>query len=576
MKNKIYILFIVIVGFCITSCNDDFFDTTSDTDLTTDNYWTSTDDYRLVLNGLYTFYTGHGTKWTQSPICWGDKNSDNLVPDDVYEWAAGIYTVPSSDANYTYSTVRTINTLLEAADENTAGLTDAELAPYIAEAKFFKAEFYFEKCKRYGAYVWLDDVLTDDSEELYSARTPRSVVMDSVLSCINYAIDNLEDNTSNNSYINRNIALAAKSRMMLYEGTYRKYHNEGNYTECLQEAYDAALELMESGNYSLESDYATLFGQIDKTESSEAIMIKNYDYDLLTTSTNYGLAINIPYESVSRSMVNSYLCSDGLPISQSSLYDESGGWTTVFNNRDPRLSASVAGPGSEILDGKYPNIEGAYVNATETPDIQNVLYIAPTGYVMVKHYQENSYDYNLAQKGALDAIIYRYGEVLLNYAEAACELGILTQDDVDKSINLLRERVGMPDMIIADLVKDEDSDFPDISATLDEIRRERRVELAFENFRHDDLMRWAAGDLLANRLLGMKLCDSSGDILSAYNGVYDNVEIGSDIYVDSDGYIWPYASDLPDGRTFSDKFYLYPLPTDQLTLNKNLTQNPGW
>jgi hypothetical protein len=583
MKNKIYLLIIVFVGLSISSCNDDFFDTTSDTDLTEDNYWTSADDYRLVLNGLYTFYTGHSTKWTNSPIVWGDKLSDNLVPDDVEDYVAGNYTVPSTDASYTYTTVRTINTLLEAAEENTAGLTDAELTPYIAEAKFFKAEFYFQKVKRYGNYSWLDDVLTEDSEELYEARTDRDEVMDSVLSCINYAIENLtNDDTDNNGYINVNMALAAKSRMMLYEGTYRKYHDDGDYTDYLQASYDASLELMESGDYSLESDYATLFGQIDKTASSECILIKNYEYDLLTTGTNFMLSYNQPLESVSKSMVNQYLCSDGLPISQSTLFDESGGWTTEFDNRDSRLSASVAGPDATMLYGKYPNIEGAYVSSTETPDIQNSLWVAPSGYVLTKHYQFNSADSILAQLGALDAIIYRYGEVLLNYAEAASELGTLTQDDIDISINLLRARAGMPDMTIADLVKDEDSDFPDISATLDEIRRERRVELAFENFRHDDLMRWYQGDLLEDRLLGFKLCDSNGDILSAYEGVYDNVDVSTDtssdadIYVDSDGYIWPYATDLPDGRSFSTKFYLYPIPTDELTLNENLTQNPGW
>ncbi|WP_372754443.1 RagB/SusD family nutrient uptake outer membrane protein [Labilibaculum sp.] len=565
MKNKIYLLLLLaIVAF--SGCSDDeFFDTLSDTDLETDLYWTTATDYELVCNGLYTFYTGHSTKWTNSPIVFGDDKSDNLVPETVNEWAAGLYTVPSSDASYTYSTVRTINTLLEAADET--DLTFTEISTYVGEANFFKAEFYFEKCKRYGAYQWLDEVLDEDSGDLYSARDSRNTCMDSAMACINRAIDYLDEGTSNHSRIHRNIALAAKARMALHEGTYRKYHDSGDYTEYLQEAYDAALELMESGDYSLQSDFRTLFSQEDKSDSPEVILMKDYEVDLLTTAILYELNYNNNNEGVSKSLVDDFLCTDGLPISQSSLYDESEGWFTEFNNRDSRLSVTVAAPDSEWLDGTYPNINGAYVSGTETPEINNTIGVSTTGYLIEKHWDNNATNTALAQWAAYDAIIYRYGETLLIYAEAAYELGVLTQDDVDKSINLLRARAGMPDMVIADLVKDADSDFSDIDATLDEIRRERRVELAIENFRYDDLMRWAAGDLLENRLLGMKF-------MASY---YPNVEVDSDLYLDDDGYIWPYATDLPDGRTFtSPQMYLYPLPTDELTLNPNLTQNPGW
>lgn len=564
MKKKIYLLLVAIMAF--SACSDDeFFDTLSDTDLETDLYWTTSTDFELVCNGLYTFYKGHNTKWTNSTVVFGDDCSDNLVPEDYNEFAAGLYTVPSSDASYTYSTIRTINTLLEAAE--TTDLTFSDIQTYVGEAYFFKAEFYFEKCKRYGAYKWLDDVLDEDSEELYEARDSRNTCIDSAMVCINKAIDYLDEGTANNSRINRNIALACKARMALHEGTYRKYHDSGDYEDLLQEAYDAAYELMQSGDYSLQSDFATLFNQEDKSESPEVILMKDYELDLLTTATLTVINGNGNKEGVSKSLVDAFLCSDGLPISQSPLYSDSLGWFSEFNNRDPRLSATVAGPDSELLDGTYPNITGAYVSDTETPEIDNSINVSTTGYLMQKHWEDNATNVALAQWAAYDAILYRYGEILLIYAEAAYELGILTQSDIDISINLLRARAGMPDMVIADLVKDENSDFPDIDVVLDEIRRERRIELALENFRHDDLMRWAAGELLEDTLKGFKFMPE----------YYPNVEVGTDVYLTDDGCLWPYYDDFDgEGRTFEDKMYLYPLPTDELTLNPNLTQNPGW
>ncbi len=167
----------------------------------------------------------------------------------------------------------------------------------------------------------------------------------------------------------------------------------------------------------------------------------------------------------------------------------------------------------------------------------------------------------------MDAPLYRYAEVLLINAEAKAELGQATQSVIDKTINLLRKRAGMPDMVITSLVKDAKSDFPEIPVLLDEIRRERRVELAIEGLRFEDLLRWKAGRLLNKPVLGMKFVQKQ----------YPKAVIGSSIFLNDKGFILPYGKSLPGGRTFDEaKNYYLPLPLDELSLNTNLTQNPGW
>jgi hypothetical protein len=146
-------------------------------------------------------------------------------------------------------------------------------------------------------------------------------------------------------------------------------------------------------------------------------------------------------------------------------------------------------------------------------------------------------------------------------------LGQCDQSILDKTINLLRTRAGMPAMVIAGLVKDPNSNFPSLPVLLDEIRRERRVELASDGFRFDDLHRWHAGPLINNpeTILGIKL-------LPQYRATY-TYDI-SGVVVDANNYVRVYPGIT--ARAWDDKMYLYPIPTQELTLNPAIKQNPGW
>jgi hypothetical protein len=162
---------------------------------------------------------------------------------------------------------------------------------------------------------------------------------------------------------------------------------------------------------------------------------------------------------------------------------------------------------------------------------------------------------------------------LLNYAEAKAELGQLSQAVVDQTINILRARVGMPKLIIGQEPTDPRLDQIyntyvgySVNPTLREIRRERRIELAFENARWDDLIRWKALKLLSMPVEGMKFNQSD----------YPSIKVGTDIILNKEGLILPYAQTLPNGREFNERMYFFPIPIEDLVLNKNLEQNPGW
>ena len=247
---------------------------------------------------------------------------------------------------------------------------------------------------------------------------------------------------------------------------------------------------------------------------------------------------------MTKDFVESFLCNDGKPIALSNLYKGDAKFMDEFENRDPRLKQCVYTPDRPIAilaDGseEYEN----------SPVFNNLTF---TGYRLYKMYSPLAED-NEYIKCTLDDLIYRYGEVLLNYAEAKAELGECDQTVLDKTINKLRDRVGMKHLTVN--VGFTDPNWPKwevaISPLLNEIRRERRVELACEGLRWNDLCRWKAGKLLENQKTYLGPRDpATGEYRVLYPGMT---------------------------RTWYDRLYLYPIPTDEFTYNPNLLpQNPGW
>jgi hypothetical protein len=260
-------------------------------------------------------------------------------------------------------------------------------------------------------------------------------------------------------------------------------------------------------------------------------------------------------------MADSYLCNDGRAISGNPLFQ---GYTTLTDesqNRDPRFKQTIATPDAirfYHLDGSIEYWSDFYSNQINTSSASG----CPAGYVSHKGYNPDEIYHDIRYEDTPD-IVYRYAEVLLNYAEAKAELNSITQADIDQSIKKLRDRVGMPNLILADIAVDPNWEFPDLSPTINEIRRERKVELVIEGYRWDDITRWAAADEL---IVGKR---PKGFMAS---------QISTNPYgVDENGFLDPYRAALPNGYGFvTGRDYLYPIPPEELVLNPNLGQNPGW
>jgi starch-binding outer membrane protein, SusD/RagB family len=352
------------------------------------------------------------------------------------------------------------------------------------------------------------------------------------------------------------------SRIFLFEGTWQKYHNgdAGKAIEYLEAAKWAANEVITKGGFSLGKSYRGLFSSPDLAGNTEMIMYRVYATANLT-HTIMSSNNKSSQPGASKNLIESYLGSDGLPISVSTKYKGDKTIQDVMTDRDPRITETF------VTELRLPGIVANY---------------GTSGYVSHKFLNESLKD---ATEGSLDlnitdAPIIRYGEVLLNYAEAAAELGNLMQADLDISINKLRARTGikMPALqviggqpAVNGVVYDDLKRDPSVSSLLWEIRRERRVELIFEGFRLDDLRRWGKLNYTDTQ---ENIDINRGAWIKKSNYPNTSAKIEGGV----EGYIIPSPNSQ---RIFDDaKVYLNPLPLDQITLYKDqgveLKQNPGW
>ena len=493
-----------------------------------------------------------------------DNNSDNMVPQNINTFLAGTYTVPGSGGGWAsgdWANIRSCNYFLEHYSRAETSFKER----YAGEVRFFRALFYWYKVVNFGDVPLLLKALDDNSEELYGPREKREKVMDEVvLEDLKFAVANLpEKNQAAAGRLHKDAARALMSRICLWEGTYRKYRNiEGADTyldacvKASEELMDAGYDIYSTGN--TDEDYRNLFIQKDLRSNPEAIFYRAYITDKNTH--NYTRQASENNTGMSKDFVDSYLfLDDGKPIGLTSHpYDDSTP-AKECEGRDPRYTQTIATPGFIMtLPDLAVNLPAIGTSRTST------------GYWNIKGRSSDLAQFN-ADKSDLDLFIFRYAEVLLNYAEAKYELtGSLTIAELDKSINLIRDRVGLPH-----LTTNPDAD-PNavnygytVAPLLYEIRRERRIELVGEGFRFNDIIRWKAGKLIegVKTIRGMKLTDE-------LRSQYADPSSLNNIAVDDDYYIIVYPS-IATTRKWNDKSYLYPLPTDEKD-RCHYEQNPGW
>ncbi|SHF01677.1 Starch-binding associating with outer membrane [Mariniphaga anaerophila] len=572
MKKIFLFIFLINILFACT----DVLDKVPLDEITEKTYWTSASDLELYMNRFYPGFRGTVNYHEL------DNNSDNFQPVTPNVVLNGTRSVPATGGGWNWSNIRRINYFLENADKVTEGIKH-ELNHYKGEGYFLRAYLYFDKVRQFGDVPWYNNVLNIDSEELYAAREPRNVVVNHIIEDLDMAISLLKDKSEvSPNRINREAALLLKSRICLYEGTWEKYHagtvfgvNGSDGGEYLSLAVQASGTLISEGNLSLYStgnpgdDYWQLFSHDDLRGVNEAILIETVDpsQELGTWTWSYLNGTRGNATGITKSMIDSYLAEDGLPISLSNLYKGDTTLTQVIQNRDPRLKQSIWVPGMIQIASNPPVVFSA-------PPLQKgATDGASTGY-MVRKGSTPDPSQNTGSSsdryGKVDGMVFRYAEALLIYAEAKAELGTLKQEDLDKSVNLIRARVGMPGLDLKVGYTDPNWEFPELSPIINEIRRERRVEFAFEGYRHDDLMRWAATSLIkGKRLKGARFI-----LGKSFPGIENQI---SDILVDEDRYIDRYKNSLPNGFKFKEtRDYLSPIPTTEITLNPNLEQNPGW
>ncbi|MFT4202494.1 MAG: RagB/SusD family nutrient uptake outer membrane protein [Chitinophagaceae bacterium] len=511
---------------------------------------------------------------------------------------AGAYSAETS-SGWSWDALRNINYFIDHCT-NTSVAEDVR-NNYIGIAKFFRAYFYYDKVTTFGDVPWIGHALTlTDTAELYAKRDPRTLIMDSIMADLDFAYQNITATSSDGSTITKWTAMGLKSRVALFEGTFRKYHTElnlqGSANTFLQYAADAANEVMTNGPYSLNvaSDPTLSQRQLfisDAPITSEVMLAVVLSKSLAIlgdanwwwTSATYG-----PRFSLVKPFVNTILNQDGTPFTDRSDYNTEGFYDEC-QNRDYRLAQLIRTPGYQ-RDG---------VNTP--PNFASYTY---TGYQPIKYTLDGTtYDNSGLNTNAIP--LMRYAEILLNYAEAKAELGSLTAADWTATIGALRSRAGitgglntLPTKVDTYL---QTTFFAEISdPVLLEVRRERQVELALEGFRFNDLKRWKKGNLLAD-------LQWSGIYVPALDQLIDLDEDGTPDVVFYDGSQSGPTISVPSGaakvavggpstnyqtmtsdnhlewfksqtRTwYSDgRQYYYPIPATAIVKNPNLTQNPGW
>ena len=505
------------------------------------------------------------------------------------------------DANWVWTSLRNLNYFI-------VNCTNPKIAPdvrkhYIGLAKFFRAWFYFEKVKRYGDVPWINKPLDVGDPDLYKGRDSRTLVMDSILADINYACANIKTTSdASRSLITQDIAYAFKARICLFEGTFRKYHTElgltGTANTWLNEAASAAKTVIDGGKFKI-YEGATTSGSYRKVFTNTApipdeVMLANimdlslsvlHNANWVYTSATTGIRF-----SFIRTFINTYLNIDGTPFTNNAAYT-----TMLFKDevkgRDKRLQQT-------IRMGDYKRLSGGLLVAT--PPSIGYTY---TGYQPIKWCLDDAY-YDGGTLNNNSVSIFRYAEVLLNFAEAKAELGTLTDADWALTIGKLRTRAGItgglatkPTVVDTYLTS---MYFPDITdPVILEIRRERGIELCMEGFRFYDIIRWKHGELFAMEWNGMYVpalvtpldLNEDGVLdVAFYQGTKPSPAVSGVTYVDVSTTVGgkPNSQKLKNGtsgeltwmntvpRVWVDKNYYYPIPEADRLMNTALIQNPGW
>ena len=575
------------------SC-DDMLDVTPRDQFTNDPaFWNNENQVQNYTNGMYlNNFSGYGGD-IDDPYF--SSLSDDQANPNFDNWT--FTNVPAKTGYWSspFTEIRRCNYLLD--NMEGSSIPEESKAKYSAIARLMRAYNYFKLVRRFGDVQWQDHVVMSSSDELVTGpRTDRDVVMDNVLADLDYAIAHI--GSGNKATWSKDLALAIKSDVCLYEGTYCKYRTAADNgkgpdaaraNKFLTECVNASQQLMGAG-YTLTENYGEIYSSISLSNNSEVIFYRKYEKDMLGHSTVDYTSGSTAQRGITKDAIDAFLFTDGKPLATTSLNKSDAPKKVPYyfinlkgeieKTPDGRDSVLLNGDGTQrfvysmedvfaLRDKRLAKIVDTHLAFKGYGYARTWLaeMTSSTGYTIGKYYtpamgttpQEQLNYCNEIGKGYTDAPIYFLSRVLLNYAEAKAELGTATQADLDKSVNLLQKRAGLPNMTLSP--EADPANNAGVSSLIWEIRRARRCELMTDGGRYWDLVRWHQLDKLDT--------NKNPDIKRGAN--LRDVE-GCEVDLDG-GYAIPYTAN----RTYDKKYYFYPIPTDQIKNSAGGTsQNPGW
>ena len=576
MMKKIVIPTILLAAALTSACNS-LLDKEPLDMFTDENFWENENTVSGYANGFYEQFTGYGNGGS-----FGDFYFKTLSDDQAggYSFADWTFTnVPANSAEWKdgWVEIRRANILIERVDR--VNMTDAAKAHWRGVGRLMRAWQYYKLVRAYGDIQWIDKPVDfHDEATLYAGRENRDAVMDKVLEDLNYACENMYDNKSRTT-LNRDVAYAMKAEICLFEGTFRKYRkaedgqtapDAAGATRYLTAAKEAAAHLM-SKSFKLNTSYQENYNSTDLSSNPEMILYKAYKKDVLQHSLIAYVSSSTQLNGMSKDAFEAYLFTDGKPLALTSLdKDDAARAMPVTRTVAGKTVNDTVMSISHLLALRDKRLAATidtalcYVGRGFTRYGVGMAMTSSTGYGVCKYDNPAiaERDRNQTGRNYTHAPIFWLSVVYLEYAEACAELGTITQDDLDRSINLLKDRAGLPHLTVNPGF-DDPANKMGVSSLIWEIRRERRCELMFDNdFRYWDLIRWHQLDRLDS--------STNPDILN-----------GANISADATDKLVTRKGNYVDGskgksRTFNKKHYWYPIPSDQTVLNNKLKQNPGW
>lgn len=603
---KKYLIIILTAVVTLTSC-EDFLTKSNPNKIESETYFTNESSLKIYTNGL-----GRSFATLILAFCEGDIGTDIMFQNGTNLYYTDTYTAEDASNWKTsnWSQLRNVNYFLD--NMRSAPASEEILNHYEGVGRFYRAMFYFAKVQTFGAVPWYDHLVdSQNPDDIYAPRTNREVVCKHILDDLNFACEHClatKEFMDRAGYVNKYVALALKSRFCLYEGSFRTYHNVDPSTGLAWQKDDAAMYLNEciaaseaiigSDLFSLtdspsnrRTQYRDMFTCEDacSTYLNEIIWARDYDLGLNVTNNIDKKYFTPRFTSgtgcgFTRQFINTYLMTDGTPFTTKYPDNEHVDFATECKDRDYRLAQTIRTPGFTRDHGTNPC----------APDVQ----FSMSGYQPVKWTLDDSSKDPHTSASATDVPLMRYAEVLLNYAEAKAILGQCDKAVWDKTIGALRIRSGVKNIypILADPYMVDYFQGRVTDPVVLEVRRERGIELAMENLRFDDLMRWHQGELLVRERQGIYIpttetgIDLNGDgVPETYVSAtvtekpgfrvlgIDNAskDLGNRLKEGTKGIIIT-GKLVTDTWSWKDYKYVRPIPTEAILENRNLEQNPGW